>query len=138
MSTTHDTDTVDFDPAEPALTRFDLVREGARRDGVEIVHYRPRFPVPGTKLEKRVERSIALLFALAGLSALAFVAAYIWWPYTYVEGSNINKWYTPVLGFCLGLMLLCIGLAIVTWAKKLLPEEISVQDRHDQEPDQVE
>ncbi len=133
----HDT-SVDFDPADPELTRFDLVREGARRDGVEIVHYRPRFPVPGTKLEKRVERSIALLFTLAGLSALAFVVAYIWWPYTYDEGSNINKWYTPVLGFCLGLMLLCIGLAIVTWAKKLLPEEISIQDRHDQEPDQVE
>ncbi len=135
---THDSSTVDFDPADPELTRFDLVREGARRDGVEIVHYRPRFPVPGTKLEKRVERSIALLFGLAGLSALAFVAAYIWWPYTYEEGSNINKWYTPVLGFCLGLMLLCIGLAIVAWAKKLLPEEISVQDRHDQDPDQVE
>ena len=31
------------------MTRFDLVREGARRDGVEIVHYEPRFPVPGTR-----------------------------------------------------------------------------------------
>ena len=34
----------DFDVDDPSLTRFDLVREGARRDGVEIVHYAPRFP----------------------------------------------------------------------------------------------
>lgn len=134
---THETPD-DFDPADPELTRFDLVREGARRDGVEIVHYKPRFPVPGTRLEKRVERSIALLFVLAGLAGLGFVAAYIWWPYSYEQGANLNKWYTPVLGFCLGLMLLCIGLAIISWAKKLLPEEISVQSRHDQDVDETE
>ena len=39
----------DYDVDDPALTRFDLVKEGARRDGVEIVHYAPRFPVPGTR-----------------------------------------------------------------------------------------
>jgi ubiquinol-cytochrome c reductase iron-sulfur subunit len=135
---THEESTDDFDPTDPELTRFDLVREGARRDGVEIVHYEPKFPIPGTRLEKRVERSIALLFMLAGLAGLGFVAAYIWWPYSYEQGANINKWYTPVLGFCLGLMLLCIGLAIISWAKKLLPEEISVQSRHDQDVDETE
>jgi ubiquinol-cytochrome c reductase iron-sulfur subunit len=105
---------------------------------VEIVHYEPRFPVPGTRLEKRAERSIALLFVLAGLAGLGFTAAYIWWPYSYEQGANINKWYTPVLGFTLGLMLLCIGLAIISWAKRLLPEEISVQSRHDQDVDHTE
>src|SRR5947208_1309487 len=112
--------TTDFDPADPELTRFDLVREGARRDGVTIVHYRPRFPEPGTKLEKRVERSIAFLFFLTFLSGLGFVAAYIWWPYSYEEGPTLSKLYTPVLGFCLGVMLLTIGMAIIMWAKKLL------------------
>ena len=29
------------DVEDPRLTRFDLVREGARRDGVEIVHWFP-------------------------------------------------------------------------------------------------
>ena len=53
------------------MTRFDLVREGARRDGVEIVHYQPRFPVPGTRAERRVERVIGLLFTISGLG---------WWP----------------------------------------------------------
>jgi quinol---cytochrome c reductase iron-sulfur subunit len=135
---THEAPTVDFDPADPELTRFDLVREGARRDGVQIVHYQPKFPIPGTKQEKRVERTIAFLFVLTGLSSLAFVVAYIWWPYSYRPGFNINKWYTPVLGFTLGMTLLTIGLAIIAWAKKLLPEEISVQERHDQDVDDTE
>lgn len=112
-------------------TDFELVREGARRDGVEIVHYAPRFAVPGTKPEKRVERSIALLLTCSGLLAVGFVVAYIWWPWTYQPGPTDSKLYTPLLGLGLGGALLLLGLAIVVWAKKLLPEEISVQERHD-------
>ena len=50
-----------FDVDDPRNTRFDLVHEGLRRDGMEIAHYEPAFP-PGKKgrLEKRIERSIAL------------------------------------------------------------------------------
>ncbi len=128
--TMHEPSTAELDPA---MTGFDLVREGARRDGVEIVHYVPKFPVPGTRLERRVERVIAGLFLLAGLAATGFVVAYIWMPVGYEPGTNAHKWFTPVTGFCLGLMLLSIGMAIITWAKKLLPDEISVQTRHDQD-----
>jgi ubiquinol-cytochrome c reductase iron-sulfur subunit len=99
MSTQTD---VDFDVNDPTLTRFDLVREGARRDGVEIVHYAPRFPVPGTRAERRIERTIAFLFLLSGLLGLCFVIAYIWWPWRYESGANINKLYNPVLGITLG------------------------------------
>jgi ubiquinol-cytochrome c reductase iron-sulfur subunit len=35
-----------------------------------------------------------------------------------------------LLGLGLGGALFLLGLAIITWAKKLLPEEVSVQDRH--------
>jgi ubiquinol-cytochrome c reductase iron-sulfur subunit len=136
MSTTTEHD--DFDVDDRELTRFDLVREGARRDGVEIVHYAPKFPVPGTPREKRVVRTIALLFMITGLAGLGFLISYIWWPYEYKSGFNINKYYTPMLGITLGLTLLSIGLAIITWGKKLLPDEISVQDRHDQISDQTE
>jgi ubiquinol-cytochrome c reductase iron-sulfur subunit len=129
------TEDVEFDVEDETLTRFDLVREGARRDGVEIVHYRPRFPVRGTRAEKRVERAIALLFMLSGLMATVFVVAYIWWPWKYEVGSitngTLSKVYTPVLGASLGLSLLALGMAIITWAKKLMPEEVSVQERHD-------
>ncbi len=120
-----------FDVDDPSLTRFDLVREGARRDGVEIVHYEPRFPVPGTKAEKRVERQIALWLVIAGLSAVAFVVIYCAWNWEYVQGGSDYAWFTPLLGTTLGLALLGIGFAVVIWAKRLLPEEVSIQDRHD-------
>jgi ubiquinol-cytochrome c reductase iron-sulfur subunit len=120
----------EFDVDDPRLTRFDLVREGARRDGVRIVHYEPRFPVPGTKREKRTERTVAMMFLLGGAAATAFMVGYIWWPFHYVPGANINKLYTPVLGITLGLTLLLFGMGVIMWSKKLLPEEISVQQRH--------
>jgi ubiquinol-cytochrome c reductase iron-sulfur subunit len=128
----------EFDLDAPGLTRFDLVREGARRDGVEIVHYAPRFPVPGSRREKRIERTIAAVFLLAALAGTGFVVSYIWWPFTYKPGFNINKWYNPMLGLTLGLTLVALAVAIIAWGKKLLPDEIAVQDRHDQIPDNTE
>jgi ubiquinol-cytochrome c reductase iron-sulfur subunit len=129
--TSHDVDGDNVDVFDPRLPRFELVKEGARRDGVEIVHYAPRFPVSGTRAERRIVRTIALLFMITGLAGTAFVAAYIWWPWEYQPGSNPGKFYTPVLGFTLGVALLALGMGIVSWAKKLLPEEVSVQERHD-------
>src|SRR6266545_5397074 len=77
----------ELDVYDPRLTRFDLVREGARRDGVEIVHYAPRFPVRGTRAERRIERAIAMMFMLSGLAGTVFVVAYIWWPWEYESGA---------------------------------------------------
>jgi ubiquinol-cytochrome c reductase iron-sulfur subunit len=133
-----DGDSRDFNPDDPKLTRFDLVREGARRDGVEIVHYEPRFAGGDSKEERRVVRFVAFCFFVTGLAALAFIVAYVAWPWQYKAGWNLNKWYTPVLGITLGVALLGIGVAIITWAKKLLPEEVSVERRHDGASDPVE
>jgi ubiquinol-cytochrome c reductase iron-sulfur subunit len=112
----------EFDPEDPSLTRFDLVREGARRDGVEIAHYAPRFTVPGTKEERRVERTIALCLAVTGLSAVAFIVVYVAWHWKYVNGGTDYAWFTPLLGTTMGFALLGIGAAVILWAKKLLPE----------------
>jgi len=128
----------EFDADDPRMTRFDLVREGARRDGVEIVHYEPRFPVPGTRREKRIVRSLALMFLLVGLFATAFVVIYIAWPWHYSISNDNAKWFTPILGLTLGLSLALLGVAMITWGKKLLPEEIAVQDRHDGPSDSTE
>lgn len=130
MSATHNHDTAGVDVDEPGLTTFDLVREGARRDGVEIIRYEPKFSTPGSRREKRIVRSISLLFLLSGIAAIGFVVAYIALPAGYESGSNLAKWFTPALGFTLGVALLLLGFGIVAWAKKLLPDEVSVQERH--------
>ncbi|MEV4197681.1 cytochrome bc1 complex Rieske iron-sulfur subunit [Micromonospora globbae] len=119
-----------LDVNTPGLTRFDIVREGARRDDIEIVHYEPQV-VSGSKAERRLVRLVAWLFLLSGLAATAFLVVYIWWPWEYAPGRGSDKWYTPLLGLTLGLSLLGIGFGILTWGKKLLPKEVSIQDRHE-------
>ena len=120
-----------FDVNDPRLSRFDLVREGARRDDIEIVHYEPQFP-PGSRAERRIVRTVASIFLLVGVSATAFVVAYIWWPWRYEHGTGASKYYTPILGLTLGIALLGIGFGILIWGKKLLPKEVSIQARHDE------
>jgi ubiquinol-cytochrome c reductase iron-sulfur subunit len=121
-----------FDVDDPRNTRFDLVQEGLRRDGMEIAHYSPAFPPSKkkSKAEKRIERSIALLLVLSGLLAFGFVAAYIWWPWEYEIGAVPSKFYNPILAVTLGGSLIFMAFAIIVWAKKLLPSEEVVQDRH--------
>jgi ubiquinol-cytochrome c reductase iron-sulfur subunit len=133
MSTHTHTDSehepVDLD--DPRLSRFEIIQEGARRDDIEIVHYEPPFPVTGTKAERRVTRTISLIFLLTGVAATAFVVIYIWWPWAYRAGDGQDKFFTPLLGVTLGIALLGIGFGILAWGKKLLPREVSIQDRHD-------
>ena len=119
------------DVHDPRLSRFEIVKEGARRDDIEIVTYESQFPGQNSKAEKRVVRSIALLFLLSGLGAVVFLVAYIWWPWRYELGESINDYYTAVLGISLAVSLLALGFAILSWAKKLLPHEVSIQQRHD-------
>jgi ubiquinol-cytochrome c reductase iron-sulfur subunit len=127
--TTSGTPLVDVE--DPDAPTFDLVREGARRDGVEIVHYEQRFTVPGTRAEKRVVRTIAAMFALTGIGGLAFLVVYAVWPFQYELGFNRNKWFTPLLGGTLALALFGLGMAMILIAKKLIPAEVAVQSRHD-------
>jgi ubiquinol-cytochrome c reductase iron-sulfur subunit len=129
----HGSDAPPVDVNDPRLSRFDIVKEGARRDDIEIVTYESQFTGTNSKAEKRVVRSISLLFLLSGAAALAFLGFYIWWPWRFQLGHTLGDYYTPLLGITLGLSLLALGFAILSWAKKLLPHEVSIQARHDQE-----
>ncbi|MEU3457352.1 Rieske 2Fe-2S domain-containing protein [Micromonospora sp. NPDC006766] len=120
-----------LDVNDSKLSRFDVVKEGARRDDIEIVHYEPQV-VPGSKAERRLTRTVAAMFLLTGAAATAFLVVYIWWPWQWQPGGGGDKFYTPLLGVTLGLALLGVGFGILTWGKKLLPKEVSIQDRHDQ------
>lgn len=133
MSNDNHSTSDEIDVTDPNTTKFEIVKEGLRRDGIEILHYEPAFDKPGTPEEKRVERFIAFCFALTGLGALGFVVTYIFWPweYEYGQAAALSKWYTPMLGLTLGIALAGLGIGILTWAKKLLPKEELVQERHD-------
>ncbi|WP_375485448.1 ubiquinol-cytochrome c reductase iron-sulfur subunit [uncultured Jatrophihabitans sp.] len=138
MSTTHDThsteDTDDVSPDElRAMSTEDAMLAGSEADGVHIVHRRDRFPVRGTKAEKRVERAVALTFGISALAGVGFIVAFVALPYHWhLPGTPQNfRFYTPALGALLAVMLIFMGVGLVLWAKWLMPEEEAVQDRHD-------
>lgn len=117
------------------MSRDDLVALGTNLDGVDVAFRKDRWPVGGTRAEKRAERNVAFWFGLAGVSALAFIAVFIFWPWEYQGPGEDNyalyNLYTPLLGLTLGLAILGVGVGAVQFTKKFIPEEVSIQDRHD-------
>ena len=128
----------DYTPEQlAAMSRDELDRLGARYDGVEILHVDPG-PEPGSPLEKRADppgrhwsspspgcspsSSWSSTSARAGSSP---------------TGSGRSpraagaRFFTPLLGLLMGLSLLCVGVGLVLFTKKLLPHETAVQDKHD-------
>jgi len=108
---------------------------GAEADGVYLVHRRERYPIAGTRAERRAERTIAAVFLIGFLAAVAFIVVFCGavpfeWRLPGVGNQNF-RYFTPLVGALLGLALACIGIGVVLWAKWLLPEEEAVQDRHD-------
>ncbi|OBI71800.1 menaquinol-cytochrome C reductase [Mycolicibacterium fortuitum] len=118
-----------------SMSREELVELGGKIDGVETIYKEPRWPVPGTKAEKRTERLVAYWLLLGGLSGLALLLVFLFWPWEYQpfgsEGEFLYTLATPLYGLTFGLSILSIGIGAVLFQKKFIPEEISVQDRHD-------
>ncbi|MEU5697194.1 ubiquinol-cytochrome c reductase iron-sulfur subunit [Actinosynnema sp. NPDC020468] len=117
------------------MSRDELVKLGTALDGVELVHYEERWPVKGTRAERRAERSVALWFTIAALAGLAFLAAFLFWPWKYESPNSDHHFlyslYTPLIGFTLGLSILGLGVGALMYTKKFIPEELAVQQRHD-------
>ena len=94
-----------------------------------------RWPVQGTKAEKRAERSVANWLLLGGFSGLALLLVFLFWPWEYKGRTTPGHWWydlaTPLYGLTFGLSILAIGIGAVLFQKKFIPEEISIQDRHD-------
>jgi ubiquinol-cytochrome c reductase iron-sulfur subunit len=124
-------------PTYDELQRMDTEQAmiaAAESDGVHVVHRRDRFPVPGTRAEKRAERAVSGLFVLSALAGVAFIVVFVAAPYNYkTPGHSQNfRFYTPLLGSLLGLMLAALGIGAILWAKWLMAEEELVQERHDE------
>ncbi len=118
-----------------AMSRDELLELGGKLDGVEIVYKEDRWPVPGTKAEKRAERGVSYWLLLGGFSGLALLLVFLFWPWEYkpygAEGEFIYSLATPLYGLLFGLSILAIGIGAVMFQKKFIPQEISIQDRHD-------
>lgn len=125
-------------PSDAELARMtteELATLGGKLDGVDTILKEPRWPVGGTKAEKRSERLVAAWFMIGGLMGLLLLVAFLFWPWEYVpyhtKGNLLYSWATPVYGITFGLSILSIGIGAVLYQKRFIPEEISIQDRHD-------
>ena len=74
-----------------AMSREELVELGGRIDGVETVFKEPRWPVPGTKAEKRAERLVAIWLLLGGLLGLALLLVFLFWPWEYQPNGSSGE-----------------------------------------------
>ena len=117
------------------MSQHELVALGGKLDGVETVYKEPRWPIEGTKAEKRAERGVALWLLLGGAFGLALLLIFLFWPWEYkpkeAQGSFLYSLATPLYGLTFGLSILAIAIGAVLFQKRFIPEEISIQERHD-------
>ena len=113
------------------MSNEELLDLGGKLDGVDIVFKESRWPVDGTRAEKRAERTVALWLLLGGAMGLALLVVFLFWPWEYDPDSWWYTLATPMYGLTFGLSILAIGIGAVLYQKKFIPEEITIQDRHD-------
>ncbi len=92
--------------------------------GGHVGHKVPLTP----KEEKAAERKVAGLFLLSVVGVIGFVVTFAVVPQEF--GTRGNVYFTPLLGIFMALALGGIGAGAVLWAKLLMVDEESVQERH--------
>ncbi len=83
------------------------------------------------KSEKRAERQISTLFGLSTVFTLLFIVSYFVFKVgddpSVILGFGASN---VTLGLFLGLALLCIGIGVIQWARKLMGDHEIVEFRH--------
>jgi ubiquinol-cytochrome c reductase iron-sulfur subunit len=77
--------------------------------------------------DKFAEFQVSLLFGLAALLVVAFCVFYV----VLDQHDSLGRTMNFALGGTFALSLLSMGAALCLWAKKLLPHDKAVQERHD-------
>ena len=117
------------------MSNDELARLGTELDDVTIAYRKERFPIAGDPAEKRAAAGVIFWLALAVVLGLAFIAVYLFWPWQYKGHGDDGLWmytlYTPMLGITIGGSIMALGVGAVKYTKRFVPEEISVQRRHD-------
>ena len=78
---------------------------------------------------------MALVASSGRLSGLALLLVFLFWPCEYKAADDarllVYALATPLYGLTFGLSILALGIGAVLYQKKFIPEEISIQQRHD-------
>ncbi len=103
--------------------------EPIRNPGLPEHTWRPTDVDP--RLDKRAERQVAGLFVVSMAAAVLFVVSY----FAFDINDNWNTFgglgtSTVALGLTLGVALLCIGIGVIQWARKLMGDHEIVEMRH--------
>jgi ubiquinol-cytochrome c reductase iron-sulfur subunit len=81
------------------------------------------------------------VFVISALSMLAFVAAFLFWPWEYVAPvspvTRSTRSTPRSSATTFGLSVLALGIGVISYVKKFFPDEVSVQQRHDGASDEV-
>lgn len=101
----------------------------ASRPPEEAEIQEPRLEDIDPRAAKAAERLVSGLFLLSFLGVIGFFLVYWFWDFTY-EVERYNHLYTPLLGVTMTFALGGIGAGAVVWAKRLMPDEEAVQERH--------
>lgn len=124
------------------MSQDELAQLGTELDEVTVAYRKERFPVENDPAEKRASISVGIFFGVAIVAALAFLGVYLFWPWEYRghgdAGQYLHAAYTPLLGLTSGIAILALGIGVVMIVKKMVPEEIAVQNRHDGRSDEVD
>lgn len=124
------------------MSNDELAQLGTELDDVTIAYRKERFPLQKDPAEKRASRAVGIWLGISALAGLAFLGAYLFWPWEFRTHGDDGIWwyslYTPVLGATAALSILGLGIAIVLYVKTILPAEIAVQQRHDRGSDEVD
>ena len=117
------------------MSNAELAALGTELDDVTVAYRKERFPVEGDPREKSAAAGINAWLLVSVLCGIAFLAVYLFWPWEPKFHGDEDLWvytlYTPLLGLTSGLGFVTLGIAIIQYVKKFIPEEISVQRRHD-------
>jgi ubiquinol-cytochrome c reductase iron-sulfur subunit len=80
------------------------------------------------KRADRAERQVAALFMLGLVGTVGFIASYVFAPFEF-ETENW-QYYTPLLGIFMTMALFGVGAGAIHWAKTLMVDEETIQERH--------
>ncbi|GAB3940498.1 ubiquinol-cytochrome c reductase iron-sulfur subunit [Corynebacterium tapiri] len=125
-----------------SMSQSELAQLGTELDGVTVAFRKERFPLENDPAERRAARGVATWLTISVLSGIAFLAVYLFWPWRYKAlGEDGHLWhtlFTPMLGLLSMVTVLSLGIAVLQYVKKFVPEEISVQRRHDGPSDEID